>query len=61
MVGAGLPDSHIARFQSAVEGGELLLTVDVPRGRVDEIEALITRHHPRAELEGIDPDIPVFP
>lgn len=61
MVGAGLPNSHIARYQSAVEAGQLLLMVDVPRGRVDAIEALVTRHHPGTELEGIDPDIPVFP
>jgi hypothetical protein len=61
MVGAGLPNSHIARYQSAIEAGQLLLMVDVPRDRVAEIESRVARHHPRAELGGIDPDIPVFP
>jgi len=39
----------------------LLMLVDVPRARVQEIEVLVTRHHPEAELEGIDPNIPIFP
>lgn len=61
MVSAGLPNSHIARYQSAIDACQLLLMVDVPRDRVAEIESRVARHHPRAELEGIDPDIPVFP
>jgi hypothetical protein len=61
MVGVGLPSSRLQQFESAVEAGQLLMLVDVPRERVQEIEALVTRHHPDAELEGIDPNIPIFP
>ena len=61
MVGIGLPSSRLEKFESAIEAGQLLLLIDVPRARVQEIEALITRHHPQAELEGIDPNIPIFP
>ena len=35
--------------------------VDVHRDRVGEVEALVTLHHPEAELEGVDPNIPIFP
>ncbi|MBE0546746.1 MAG: DUF1269 domain-containing protein, partial [Rubrivivax sp.] len=61
MVGVGLPSSRLQKFESAIEAGQLLMMIDVPRARVQEIEALVTRHHPDAELEGIDPNIPIFP
>jgi hypothetical protein len=37
-----------------VEEGELLMLVDVPKERVDEIERLILEHHPEAELERVE-------
>jgi hypothetical protein len=61
MVGVGLPNSRIERFQQAIEAGQLLLMVDVHRDRVGTVEALVTRHHPDADLEGVDPNIPIFP
>jgi uncharacterized membrane protein len=61
MVGVGLPNSRIEQYQEAIESGQLLLMIDVHRDRVQEIEALVTRHHPEAELEGVDPNIPLFP
>jgi hypothetical protein len=61
MVGIGLPSSRIEKFETAIARGELLMIIDVPRARVEEIEALVERHHPESELEGIDPNIPIFP
>ncbi|MCU0775991.1 MAG: DUF1269 domain-containing protein [Ideonella sp.] len=61
MVGVGLPNSRIEQYQQAIEAGQLLLMIDVQRDRVPEIEAMVTRHHPEAELEGVDPNIPLFP
>jgi hypothetical protein len=61
MVGVGLPNSRIEQYQQAIEAGQLLLMVDVHRERVEEVEALVMRHHPEAELEGVDPNIPIFP
>ncbi|MBW8471311.1 MAG: DUF1269 domain-containing protein [Thiobacillus sp.] len=61
MVGIGLPSSRIEKFETAIARGELLMMIDVPRARVEEIEALVKRHHPESELEGIDPNIPIFP
>jgi hypothetical protein len=37
-------------FQRAIERGEILLLVDVPKNRVDEIKALILQHHPEASI-----------
>ena len=61
MVGVGLPSSRIEPYGRAIAAGQLLLMIDVPRARVGEIEALVIRHHPDAELEGVDPNIPIFP
>jgi hypothetical protein len=61
MVGAGLPSSRLERFESAIEAGQLLMMIDVPRGRVEATEALVRQHHPEAELEGTEPNMPLFP
>ena len=61
MIGVGLPSSRLTQFEGAIARGELLMMIDVPHGRVEEIEALVMRHHPEAELEGMEPNIPEFP
>ena len=61
MVGIGIPSSRLQTFEAAIESGQLLMMIDVPSARVQEVEALILRHHPEAELEGVDPNIPIFP
>ena len=37
-------------FERAIEQGELVLMVDVPRKQVDATKALILKHHPEAEI-----------
>ena len=61
MVGAGLPSGRLEKFEAEIEAGQLLLLIDVPRGQVQSIEALVRRHHPEAELEGTEPNMPLFP
>ncbi len=61
MVGVDIPNSRIEKFHSAIEDGDLLMMVDVPTDRVDEIEELVKKHHPEAEIEGTEPTIPAFP
>lgn len=61
MIGVSAPNSHTKQFEDAVNKGEILMLVDVPKARVDEIEGMIKQHHPDAEMEGTDPTIPVFP
>ena len=49
MIGSSIGNRRIEQFQEAIERGEFLLMVDVPRDRVEEIEAIIKKHHPEAE------------
>jgi hypothetical protein len=61
MIGISTPSHRLARFQSAIEQGQILLMVDVPRSRVTEIETRLQALHPEAHLEGVEPNIPAFP
>lgn len=47
-----VPDTHLDEFHEALKHGEVLLMVDVPRGRVREIEELVARRHPEAVTGG---------
>lgn len=61
LIGVSTPSHRLKRFESAIEQGQVLLMVDVPRSRVDEIESRLQALHPEAHLEGVDPNIPAFP
>jgi len=61
MIGISAPSSRLTDFEGAIAKGELLMMVDVPKARVEEITALVREHHPEAEVEGTEPVIPAFP
>lgn len=61
MIGISTPSKRLARFEPAIAAGQLLLMVDVPRTRVEEIESRLQALHPEAHLEGVEPNIPAFP
>jgi hypothetical protein len=61
MVGSGIGNRRIQQFQEAMERGEFLMMVDVPRSRVEEIEQIVENRHPEVECEGTEPTIPPFP
>jgi hypothetical protein len=61
MIGVDVVNSQIKQFEGAVENGEVLFLVDVPKERVDEIETMVKVHHPDADVEGTEPHIPAFP
>lgn len=61
MIGVSTPSQRLKRFEPAIEKGQILLMLDVPRGRVEEIESRLQALHPEARLEGIEPNIPAFP
>jgi hypothetical protein len=61
MIGASTPSERLKRFQGAIEQGQILLMVDVPHMRVEEIEGRLKALHPEAHLEGEEPNIPAFP
>lgn len=61
MIGVSTPSKRLARFQPAIEQGQILLMVDVPMWREEAIEARLRALHPEANLQGNEPDIPAFP
>ena len=61
MVGMSVGNTRIKQFEDAIEAGELLVLADVPKDRVDEIEARVKQHLPQAQIEGTEPEIPAFP
>jgi hypothetical protein len=61
MIGISAPSTRLKEFESAIAKGSLLMMVDVPKTRVEEITDLVKKHHPEAEVEGTEPVIPAFP
>lgn len=58
MIGSSTPNTHLEAFSDEIARGKVLLIVDVPRDRVDEIARLIRKHHPEADARGVDPTVP---
>jgi len=61
MIGISLHNSHLKGFEKAIEKGEYLFIVDIPKSRIPEIKKLMKRHHPEAGNKGSDPTVPAFP
>ncbi len=61
MIGMDVENTHIKQFEDAVKAGQILVLVDVPKDRVDEIQTLVKKHHADADFEGTEPTIPAFP
>ena len=61
MIGISVPSSRLKDFEKAIEAGSLLMMVDVPKNKVEEITGLVKKHHPEAQIEGTEPVIPAFP
>jgi hypothetical protein len=52
MAGAAVPNSRLGQFQADIEAGRVLMMVDVPFGRVEEITELVLSRHPEAVPRG---------
>jgi hypothetical protein len=61
LIGISTGSSRIKQFEEAIEAGHVLVLADVPKDRVEEIEARIKKHLPQVEIEGTEPIIPAFP
>ncbi|MEX3953714.1 DUF1269 domain-containing protein [Paraburkholderia sp. EG287B] len=60
MVGVEMRNTRLKRFEEAILRGELLMMIDVPKERVEEIEDMIELHHALAHGEGSDKTIALF-
>jgi hypothetical protein len=61
MAASAVPNSRLKRFQKDIEQGKVLMMVNVPMRRVQEISDLVARRHPEAVSGGFEPTIPAFP
>jgi hypothetical protein len=61
IIASSAPNSRLRMFSADFESGRILMMVDVPRSRVEEIRELVARRHPTASAHGIEPAIPAFP
>ena len=58
LAGLQVGNSKVKKYAEAIEQGELLVMVDIAKERIEEISQLITKHHPKAEFEGIESLLP---
>lgn len=61
MIALAVPNTRLQPFQDAIDRGQILLMLEVPVGRVEEVTRSIRKHHPRADAHGVEPTIPAFP
>ena len=61
MVGLQIPNSRLRAFEEDLEEGRILLLLDVPSNRYDEVHAIIAAKHPEAVDRGNEPTVPAFP
>jgi hypothetical protein len=58
LTGMSAGNSKLKQFEEAIEKGELLVLLDIPKERIGEITEKILKHHPTAEFDGIEPILP---
>jgi len=61
MVASSVRNTHLRQFEKDIEKGRILMMLDVPKERMQEITEGIHRQHPRTVMVGRDPTIPAFP
>jgi hypothetical protein len=61
MAASAVPNSKLKTFHPQIEQGKVLMMVDVPLRRAQEVSELVNRRHPEAVAGGFEPTIPAFP
>jgi hypothetical protein len=61
MVGMQVPNSRLKGFEDDLEHGKVLLMLDVPAARYEEMRDLVAKAHPEASDRGLEPTVPAFP
>jgi len=58
LAGMNSGNSKLKKYEQAIEQGELLVLLDIPKEQIEAIRKSITKHHPEATFEGIEPLLP---
>ena len=61
MNAAAVPNTRLRQFADRIAQGQVLLIVDVPVRRVEEIEEMIAKRHPEISFGGMEPPMLAFP
>ncbi len=61
MAAAAVPNSRLKAFHEDIERGKVLLMVDVPYGRIEQIREVVLSRHPEAVAGGQASRYPAFP
>lgn len=61
LIGVSTPNHKLKPFAADIDAGRILLMVDVPPGRIDEVKALVAKRHPEVTDRGVEPLMPAFP
>lgn len=61
MNAAAVPNTRLQQFAERIEQGQVLLIIDVPVRRVQEIEEMIAQRHPEISFGGMEPPLLAFP
>jgi hypothetical protein len=61
MAAAAVPNSRLKPFHEDIARGKVLLMLDVPYDRVEEVRDLVLAKHPEAVAGGQDSRFPAFP
>lgn len=59
LAGMNSGNSRLKQFEQAIEQGELLVLLDIPKDQIEHFKKLILKHHPKATFEGIEPLLPL--
>ena len=58
LIGLSAGNSRLKQFDAAIETGEFLVLLDIPKDQIDKITKAITRHYPTVEFDGMEPILP---
>jgi hypothetical protein len=58
LMGMNSGNTKLKQFEDAIERGEVLILVDIPKEEIESIKQLVTKHYPEAEFEGVEPVLP---
>jgi hypothetical protein len=61
MMGLQVPNTQLKGFEQELQAGKILLMLDVPAERYEEVRQIIARTHPEAADRGSEPMVPAFP
>lgn len=53
LIGASTPNARLSSYQPLLQQGQILLIIDVPSKRVDEVRKIVGKFNPKAEQQPV--------